>query len=193
MKTRIIGSTPVWIILFLAFVCSQPLHAQSRYNLVANPTLKIDGSSNARNWSMTSTTATGNGQFTLQGGELAGIQNLTVELQAESLKSGTNGLDKKAYGALDTKNNKTIRFTLRDLTGSGATRQARGDLQLAGTSRPISFSVTVGKSGNNFTFEGSIPIKLTDFGIDPPTAVMGTIRTRDDATISFNATFQPAN
>lgn len=167
--------------------------AQSRYNLAPNPTLKIDGGSSTKDWSMTSNTASGNGQFTVDGGELRGIQSLTVELQAESLKSGTRGLDNNAYKALKTKQHKTIRFTLREITGTGTNRQARGDLNIAGTSRPISFPVIVGKSGNNFTFNGSIPIKLTDFGIDPPTALMGAIKTRDEATISFNTTFQPAN
>jgi hypothetical protein len=32
---------------------------------------------------------------------------------------------------------------------------------------------------------------MTDFGIDPPTALLGTLKTRDEVTVYFDVTVSP--
>jgi polyisoprenoid-binding protein YceI len=169
------------------------LSAQTKYTLAPSPELKISGGSTLHDWDMTSNSAKGEGIFEVEGNQLKGIQNLWVSMEAETLKSGTKGLDNNAYKALDTKKNKDVKFTLKEITGSGSNYQAKGDFTVAGVTKPASFPVKVTQSGNKFTFEGTYDTKLTYFSVAPPTALMGTVKTRDEITISFKTIFQPLN
>jgi polyisoprenoid-binding protein YceI len=173
--------------------CIGTLSAQTKYVLAPSSELKVTGGSTLHDWDMTSSTAKGEGNFILEGNQLKGIQNLSVSMEAETLKSGTKGLDNNAYKALDTKKNKDVKFTLKEFSGSGSTYQAKGDFTIAGVTKPASFPVKVSQSGNKFTFEGSFDTKLTNFSVEPPTALMGTVKTKDEIKISFKTTFQPIN
>ena len=172
---------------------STSIIAQTKFTLAASPTFKIDGGSSLHDWEMVSNTAKGEGMFNMEGSQFKGAKSLNVSLEAETLKSGTRGLDNNAYKALNTSKNKDIRFVLRDLTGSGASYTAKGDLTIAGVTKPVTIPVKMSQSGNRLTFEGSLNTKLTEFSITPPTALMGTVKTRDEVTISFKTTFQPTN
>ena len=47
---------------------------------------------------------------------------------------------------------------------------------------PVAVAQTNDKS---FQFVGSVPLSMTDFGLVPPTAMMGMIQTRDEIEVSF--------
>lgn len=181
------------LILTLMFGLIEVAKAQTKYVLGPSPELKVEGGSSLHDWDMTSNTAKGEGEFLMEGNQFKGIKNLQVTMEAESLKSGTRGLDSNAYKALDTKKNKEVKFTLKELTGNGSNYQAKGDFTIAGVTKPASFPVKVSQSGKNITFEGNYDTKLTTFSIDPPTALLGTVKTRDEITIKFKTTFQPNN
>ncbi|WP_373494545.1 YceI family protein [Aquiflexum sp.] len=179
------------MVLTLVFASSQ-VFSQVKYTLTPASEMKISGGSTLHDWDMTSNSAKGEGQFVMEGSQFKGIKSLRVQMEAETLKSGTRGLDNNAYKALDTKKHKDVVFTLKEITGSGSSYQAKGDFTVAGVTKPASFPVKMTQSGSNLTFEGSFDTKLTYFSIDPPTALMGTVKTRDEITISFKSIFQPS-
>lgn len=191
MMTKTKWISAIMVIVLISIQWS--VEAQVKYTLAPSPELKVEGGSSLHDWDMTSNTAKGEGQFIMEGNQFKGVRSLQVTMEAESLKSGTRGLDANAYKALDTKKNKEVRFTLRELTGSGSSYQAKGDFTIAGVTKPASFPVKVSQNGNRVTFEGSYNTKLTDYSIDPPTALLGTVKTRDEITIKFKTTFQPNN
>jgi polyisoprenoid-binding protein YceI len=49
-----------------------------------------------------------------------------------------------------------------------------------------------GQAGGDqsITFNGSKKIKMTDFGISPPTALMGTMTTGDEVEVIFQVTLK---
>jgi polyisoprenoid-binding protein YceI len=151
----------------------------------------VEGGSSLHDWSMTSRTGVGEGSFLIVAGKLKTIRTLTVSFVAETLKSGTKGLDTNAYKALNTGKNKEIRFDLTEFTIQGSSCLAKGDLTIAGVTRAVSFPVKLTASGNKLSFEGSFETKLTTFSVTPPTALLGTVKTHDAIKISFNSTFQP--
>ncbi|WP_245889583.1 YceI family protein [Cecembia rubra] len=191
MMTRKKWISAIMVIILISVQWS--VEAQVKYILAPSPELKVEGGSSLHDWDMTSNAAKGEGQFIIEGNQFKGIRSLQVSMEAESLKSGTKGLDANAYKALDTKKNKEVKFTLKELTGSGNSYQAKGDFTIAGVTKPASFPVKVTQNGNRVTFEGSYNTKLTDYSIDPPTALLGTVKTRDEITIKFKTTFQPNN
>jgi len=43
-----------------------------------------------------------------------------------------------------------------------------------------------------YTFQGTQPIKMSDFGMKAPTAMMGTLKVKDDVTVNYRVTFEGA-
>lgn len=165
--------------------------AQTNYTIATGTELKINGGSSLHDWEMVSKDAKGSAVFTMNGSSVSGAQSLKVNAEAESLKSGTRGLDNNAYKALKTGQHKQISFILKELTGTAPNFTAKGDFTIAGVTKSASFPVKMTQNGNNLIFEGSYDTKLTNFSIDPPTALMGTVKTRDEVKISFKTIFQP--
>jgi polyisoprenoid-binding protein YceI len=60
-----------------------------------------------------------------------------------------------------------------------------GDLTLRAVTRPISVHATASLSGGAVVARGSFAFKQTDFGMEPVTAVGGTVRVKDELSIQF--------
>jgi polyisoprenoid-binding protein YceI len=184
------SSSLIFSVCLLLTFCA-PAFSQTKYVLSSSPEFKVEGGSTLHDWSMTSQTGTGEGLFVIQGGQFIAAKSLTVTFPAETLKSGTKGLDTNAYKALNTSKNKEIRFELKELTGSGTSFVAKGDLTIAGVTKLVNFPVKLSSVGEKLTFEGNLDAKLTNFSVAPPTALMGTVKTEDEIKLSFKSTFQP--
>lgn len=168
------------------------LQAQQKVNLKpSTQEYVVKGTSTLHDWHMTSEEAKG---FVLVGLAENGVPSFSkseITLLAESLKSGKKGMDKNAYKALKTDEFESIKFVLNNCTMESASKgKATANLNIAGFSRDVTFNIEVEKSGNGYTIKGTTDFRLTDFQIDPPTALMGTIKTGDEVTIEFKATFQ---
>jgi len=166
--------------------------SQTNYTLVGSPLFKVEGGSSLHDWEMISEKGLGQGVFILENGQFKTVKSLSVSFVAETLKSGTKGLDSNAYKALKTDQNREIKFVLTELTEKGTGMTAKGDLTIAGVTKPISFPVKMTSNGNKLTFEGSLETRLTNFSITPPTALLGTVKTDDEIKLSFKSTFQPS-
>lgn len=185
ISTRIIATLALLLVINISAI------AQANYTIASGTELKITGGSSLHDWEMITKDAKGTAVFTMAGNTVNGAQSLRVNAEAESLKSGTRGLDNNAYKALKTGQHKQISFTLKELTGTAPNYTAKGDFTIAGVTKTASFPVKLTQNGSNLIFEGKYDTKLTNFSIDPPTALMGTVKTRDDVTISFKTIFQP--
>lgn len=164
--------------------------AQKTYSVQKDNTLKISGTSSLHDWDMTSTTATGRLVGTFESQSLQSIQSLSVEMQAESLKSGKSGMDKNAYKALKTTQFKTIKFDLISAKKEGNIWTLNGTFQIAGVSKNVSIKAKESVNGSDIVLEGSYDFKLTDYDITPPTALMGTVKTGDAVKITFKISFK---
>lgn len=116
------------------------------------------------------------------------IESASFRAEVNSIKSGTSAMDDNTYKAMKEPEHPTITFKT-----TGALRQAagalriKGDLTIAGVTRPVEFSATSERwSEESLTVKASYSLKMSDFGIDPPRAMLGTIRTGDEVTIAFN-------
>ena len=64
-----------------------------------------------------------------------------------------------------------------------------GDLELAGTTHPISFNLQVSDAGE---VSGSAVIKQTEWGMKPYTSLFGTLKVADEVHVSVNGRLTPA-
>ena len=103
-------------------------------------------------------------------------------------------MDRKTYDALKADKFANISFKLSSATinrsGNSYDINAKGDLSIAGTTRRTDIYVKGTAEGDNITVKGSKWLKMTDFGVNPPTALMGTLTTGNDVEIVFQITMK---
>ena len=78
-----------------------------------------------------------------------------------------------------------VRVVSRD--GALTRLQVEGDLTLRGTTRAVVVPASVLLDAGVLAVSGKFTLKQTDFGIEPVTAVGGTIRVKDELDITFDA------
>ena len=181
-------------LITLCILTSNLIQAQ-QFTLVNNESkLTVLGTSSLHDWLVTAENQSGNIIFKdLETGE---IEKCSIEIGAESLKSGKSSMDKSAYKALKTSSFKTITFQLlevKETSNKGHGKFAfhtQGDLTVAGVKKRISLDFTTTIVENKITLIGEKSIKMTDFNIDPPKALLGIITAGDDITIKFSTIFK---
>jgi polyisoprenoid-binding protein YceI len=168
--------------LLLTFAVTS-VFAQSQELKVDNSAMFwVDGTSTLHDWTVESNKATGIINVTDET-----IASVWVQVAANSLESGKSGMDRRMYDALDSRNNNQIRFESSsiELNDDKMGGVAKGQLTIAGQKRDHEVPFTLNNANGNWTFSGSTTFTMSKFDIDPPTAVMGTIRTGDEITVRF--------
>ncbi len=171
-------------------------YGQGNYS-ASNFSLAIKGTSNLHDWQSNAKEVRANGSITLNAGVLKAIQSLSVEIPVKTIKS-TKGsiMDNKTYDALKANSHPNIQYKLENVTGLNNRAgsydiNATGYLTIAGATNKIDMYVQ-GKVGGDgsITFSGSKKLKMTDYKIKPPTALMGTMTTGDEIEIIFQVSLK---
>lgn len=182
------------LLLAILLIVGGETVAQNAYTLTINQEFKVSGTSTLHDWDMVSDDATGEGQITIENQKITRINSLVVTLPTKSLKSGKGSMDDNAYEALVAKKYPEIQFELIEIeTITDQSLRAKGNLIIAGTKSLVSLQVDYVITGNTVQFSGSFPITFTQFNIEPPKALLGTIKTGDKLQISFETTFKLIN
>lgn len=180
------------IISLISFGFIQTIHAQQGFKYGSH-TMKIAGTSTLHDWESNVTKLSGNATISIDDNRLSGISQLQISIPVESIIS-TKGsiMDNKTYEALKSDKHPNITFKLSyvsniQATGNAQVVTAQGNLTMAGSTKYISMEVkAILNSDGSITFQGSKDLKMTDFGVSPPTAMLGSIKTGDDITITFS-------
>lgn len=188
MKLR----TITLLILLLGTICL-PLYAQKEYRIEGKPSLKVSGTSTLHDWDMVSEQATGSARISVSGGSVQAIHSGSLSMPAESIKSGKRQMDDNAYRALSTDKHKEVKFQLTEARKQGSKWLLIGNLELAGAKKPVTFESTLSAAGTKITLRSTTKFKLTDFGVTPPTAMLGSIKTGDDVSLSIELTLSEIN
>ena len=162
--------------------------AQSvKMNLDPASTIRVDGTSNIHDWHATTSQITATIQVAPPV-SASKVESVTLTLPVTSLKSGKGGLDKNLYKALNAGKNPEIIFVMKtyDVAEAGDA-VISGDLTVNGVTKPVKATAKMTPAGENgLKAVGSTALKMTDFGVKPVTALMGTIRTGDAITVTFD-------
>ena len=148
--------------------------------------LTIQGTSNVHDWESEATQVIVKGNFQMENGNLIKAEGISVKVPVLSIKSEKGKtMDNKTYDALLAETHPDILFTGSQITVNGTDIVATGTLTIAGQTKPATLKAKWNKVSGGVQVHGSYPLKMTDFGISPPTALMGTMKTRDDVTIEY--------
>ena len=152
--------------------------------------MTIAGTSTMHDWESDVETITGSASIALEEGALS-ISQLKFSAVVQSIKSGKGGMDSKTYEALKEKEHPKIMYVFSEAQQAGNTLRTTGNLTIAGKTNAAKMDAnyTINDDGS-ITLEGSHQVKMTEFDIKPPTAMLGTIKTGDEITISYVVVFR---
>ena len=78
-----------------------------------------------------------------------------------------------------------IKFQSTTCEGSGSSMTLKGDFTMHGTTKAISIPITV-STDTGLSLQGSFPVKATDYGIEPYSAMFGAVGNKDEMKITFD-------
>ena len=162
--------------------------------------MTIEGTSTLHDWTSEVNEMSGsivlNNDFINQPEEGKFLENVEFKAKVESIESGRGStMDKRTYNALKYEEHPEIIFKLDqaeviEVTGSSFQLNTKGNLTIAGETKPIELNVEGKKMANDkFQFQGSKKINMTEYNVEPPTAMFGQIVTGEEVTIQFDLIF----
>jgi polyisoprenoid-binding protein YceI len=168
-------------------------NAQTAFKIGPNPVMTLAGTSTLHNWTMTAHAFTGTATVSLSSSnQLTAVSAFSLQLPVQNLKSESDGMNSNAYEALKSDKNKDIWFKLTSatVTSSGGSKYriaALGNLTIAGVTKAITLNTTAQVNANgSISCSGSVPILLSNFGIERPSFMLGTMKVGDKMTLTYN-------
>jgi len=167
--------------------------AQTLYEQTSGSFITIAGTSTLHEWTMTSKEGRCQANFEIDAnGVPTRLNSLSLKIRSESLKSGQTAMDKNAYSTLNTDTYKNITFNLVSANIINTKIQCDGNLTVAGVTKRITvdavYKVLPDKS---LLCTGSKKITMSDFEIEAPSFMFGTVRTGNEMTLTFKVNLEP--
>lgn len=188
IRTRLMSAGLILAAIALVNVAG----AQTQYKAGTLKTT-IAGTSNIHDWEMHSQKGTATAVVALNpSGGVASVSNIQFVLPAESLKSEHKKMDDNTYKALKTSKNPNISFaagttTLRANGANGFILNTTGKLTISGVTKDVNLVANgVVNADKSISFTGSYKLKMTEYKVDPPTAMLGAIKTGDGIEVKYN-------
>ena len=115
-----------------------------------------------------------------------GVETFEIAIAAATLSSPKEGLDKNMHKALKVEQNPDITFRLlRFEAGQGGALKGIGMLRIAGVEREVTLNLRTQRKESTLTVTGKVDLLMTDYGITPPKAMLGMLKTDPKVTITF--------
>ena len=183
----------------VAVLASLPIMAWSsafeRLTLQPESRLWVDGTSTVKSFTCKATEVDAvvdgapNAVAQVTAGE-KGVTAVRVRVEAAKLECGNGTMNDHMRKAIKLTDHPVIEFRLAgyDVSRSGetVTGTLNGTLSLGGTQKPISIPA-VGKSeGEALRVTGSYPLKMSEYGLKPPTLMFGRIKVGETVTVKFD-------
>lgn len=133
--------------------------------------------------------------------DAAQIPHPSVDLliPVSSLRCGNRTMERDMSAALRADRFPTILFRLtglesgieHDIDAHDYRIRIAGQLTLSGVSRRIDITIRAARiASDRFRIDAEMPLRMTDFGITPPTALFGLVKAKDALTVRFELVLQ---
>jgi polyisoprenoid-binding protein YceI len=184
------------ILLIAVILIPQIFWAQTKYLAVTSSSeIVVLGTSTLHDWDMKGNIQNSSFEGSVVGNEVKSIQKVDFTMSSTALKSkeGTQ-MDKKAYEALKSDKNSLIKFSGSNVNFSNKLGRfsgtVSGNLSLAGVTKTVTVPFTGSFDGSYINITGEYKIKMSDYNMTPPVALMGTIKCGDVVTVKFTIKYK---
>ena len=167
--------------------------AQVKYSNKNIANLTVSGTSTLHDWDMKTAQGSCEATFSFNAaGALTAVSGLSFATVAKSLKSGHDAMDKNAYKALKLDKNPSISYVatagnVSALSGSDFLVKTKGKLTIAGATLDVEVDATCKVNADkSISVMGSKKISMKEFGMTPPSFMLGTIKTGNEVTLKFD-------
>ncbi|GMT45633.1 MAG: hypothetical protein IEMM0006_1465 [bacterium] len=192
----------IYFTLFLVsmFFLANPTSAQQhiQYKSVADSgKVFITGTSTLHNWKEDLKKFECTAMVSITNQQI-NFKNILFTAFVENLKSESSLMDNKTYKALKKDKYPKISFlskgeTSFKLKGENFSSTIKGILTVAGIKKMVMIQVTGNISHNLIKVRGVYTLKMSDYGIKPPTALFGTIKSGDTIEVHFHIILKITN
>lgn len=187
LNRRAFGLKGLWFGLLTLTLAAGTASGQPLEPL-AGSRMWVDGTSTLHDWTVDVETV--NGRVVAEGRTVTSVE---LEVPVASMKSGKGGMDDKMYGALDIKRHPVIRVSGHDIVFTEeasqpgrAMAEAGLDVTIHGTTQTVQVTITQALIDDEIRYTGQVTFRMSEFGVDPPQALMGTVRAGDEITLRFD-------
>ncbi|MFA6541822.1 MAG: YceI family protein [Bacteroidota bacterium] len=168
--------------------------SQQQYTVDNASAVTVEGTSTLHNFELTSKTVSGTILLSPNGSNLT-VGKISIAIPVKGLHSGKDGMDENMYESLNADSHPTITFESSSIAAASANDSGKSELQVSGVltingvSKNISMNVAAKQiDGKKYSFDGSKSLRMSEYGIEPPTMFFGTVKTGDAVTIRFSVT-----
>ena len=172
--------------------------AQSTYKIsnTGADLIKLSGTSTLHDWTMSARSVNGQGMFIISNNIISSITTLDFVLPVENLKSNEKAMDHNAWKSLKYKRFPNIIYKLKksQIKPSANNQQpilTEGDITIAGVTKEVSIEVMCKVNIDKTIYcKGSKKLNMTDFQVEPPSFLMGAMRTGNEIELQFDLIFK---
>lgn len=189
------------VALLAVFGTAAGAQETTRVPLAPESKLWIDGTSNLHSWSCKAEKLEASIDLDaalaaqLSVAPPKSLKHVQVKVPVKSLKCGHGAMDDNLYKALNADATPDVSYILASFDAvPGQTKDTFsmhtvGSLTIAGKENRIEMDVVATRlPDGTVKAVGMVPIKMTDYGIKPPTAIFGRLKTGDEVKINFELT-----
>ena len=185
------------LVFLSAMLAGLALSAQKIYTTVPEQSkVAIKGTSTLHDWQMDAKNFKTEMVLEEKGEKDLRISGVSFSCKSSDVLGEQKLMNNKAHDALKVKQFSDIKFNQSEVKMESANSNSFkgyviGKLEIAGVSRNVElpFSGEV-NSGEDVSVSGSFRMKMSDYGIVPPSVMMGTIKTGDEITLEYSFMMQ---
>ncbi len=182
------------IVIGIWLISDQQASSQT-YTSTADSHVTVIGTSSLHDVELHSATLMSEAVFNTGNGEaFESLESVMFIVRKTTLESDRSRLQRMAHEEMDAENHPEITFRS---DGKGAVEAngdeyrvtASGNLTISDVTRQVIVEATCINSGDELVCAGTKDLQMTDFDIDPPTLLFGSIRTHDEVKVKFRMVY----
>jgi polyisoprenoid-binding protein YceI len=186
------------VLLFSAWILALQLNAVHAQTFsVKTHKFTVKGTSSLHDWQSNVEKIEAKGSFVFANNNLIDVRDVAVKIPVKAIKSPKGKLmDSKTWDAFNYEKYPSITFLLtgRKINADKNTLEASGSLTMAGVTKAIELSLAYKVlPGGELQITGTKKIVMSEFKMEPPTAMMGTIKVGDEVEVDFELVLNANN
>ena len=169
------------------------MRAQTKFTGKEHINFNVSGTSTMHDWVMKSSLGDCTATFVLDDkGNLKDVTAMNLTVSSKVLKSGKGAMDKNAYKALKADKNPNITAVLKSAEvttkdNKSYTVKSMIKLTIAGKTLDTELISQVKRiNDNSFSVKGEKKISMKDYGMEPPSFMLGAVTTGNDVVLNFD-------
>ena len=155
-------------------------------NLGKESRLWLEGTSTVRSFKCNATKLDVAVMAETEQGPTEMVKSAALTVPVAQLDCGNKTMNEHMRKALKAEANPQITWKMTSYTVSGSNVVINGKLTIAGKENAVELRGTGTAENGTIRFKGSKQFKMTEYGVKPPTLMLGTMKVGDPVTVSFD-------